>query len=167
MKTYESYPLWMVFVTVLSTLLVILAAGYIMFTLHWITGVLYIIYVILIEYSIYKEGCVNCYYFGKRCAFGRGVIAGLLFKKGDPKKFESKEIKWKDLMPQMLGVLVPSLVGVALLISRGFDLLILIALLYPILSWFAINPLVYGKIACAHCKQGEKCCPALEFFKKK
>jgi hypothetical protein len=33
-------------------------------------------------------------------------------------------------------------------------------------SWFVVNPILYGKIACIHCKQDSICCPALNFFTK-
>ena len=119
------------------------------------------------EYFVYKEACPHCYYYGKVCVAGRGKLAKLLYKKGDPKKFCEREMKFKDLIPQLIVVAVPIVVGIALLISRGFHLLTLIAVLYPIFNWFAINPILYGKLACSHCKQGKKCCPALDFFSKK
>ncbi|MBW2994872.1 hypothetical protein KY312_00830, partial [Candidatus Woesearchaeota archaeon] len=102
-----------------------------------------------------------------RCAFGRGLIAAKIYKKGNPKKFCEKKIEFKDLIPQILVAAVPVVVGIALLISRGFNLLILLATIYPVASWFLINPIIYGKLACIHCKQGSICCPALDFFSKK
>jgi hypothetical protein len=166
-KIYESYPLWMVFIITILQLLVYLAGAYIMFVLSWITGVLYIIYLIIIEVNNFREGCINCCYYGKVCAFGKGVIAAMIFKKGDPKKFLNRELTFKDFIPQVLVVLIPLVVGILLLISRGFNILILIALIYPVFSWFALNPIIYGKLACPHCKQGSICCPALKFFSKK
>lgn len=100
-------------------------------------------------------------------AFGKGVIAAKFFKKGDPKKFCERKLGFKDFIPQILVVLIPLIVGIALLVSRGFNLPILIAMIYPVFSWFVINPILYGKLACIHCKQGSICCPALNFFIKK
>jgi hypothetical protein len=166
-EVYESYPIWMVILINILTLAVYVAGAYIMFVLHWVTGILYLVYLVFIEFSIYREGCVHCFYYGRLCAFGRGAVAALFLKKGDPKKFCERELKWKDFVPQILVAAVPLVVGIALLISRGFDLLILIALIYPVLSWFVLNPIIYGKLACPHCKQGSICCPALKFFSKK
>ncbi len=135
-----------------------------MFVLNWITGLLFIVFILFVESTIYKEGCVNCFYYGKLCAFGRGIIAPLLYKKGNPKKFCEKQIKFKDLIPMILVVAIPVVVGIALLISRGFNLLILLAIIYPVLSWFVLNPIIYGQLACPHCKQGSICCPAMEYF---
>jgi hypothetical protein len=166
-EIYEKYPLWIIAVIDVLNLLVYIAGAYIMFKLSLITGWLYVIFLVFIEASVYREGCANCCYYGKACAFGRGFIAPLFVKKGSPKKFCEKKIEWKDLIPQMLVVLIPVITGIALLISRGFNLRILIALIYPVLSWFMLNPIIYGKLACPHCKQGSICCPAVEFFSKK
>ena len=167
MEHYGRYPLWAVFITLIFTLLVYLSGAYIMFKLNMITGLLFALYLILLEYFTYKEACPNCFYYGKMCFSGRGVLAGILYRKGDPQKFCERKVKLKDLIPQMLVVLIPLIAGIALLFSRGTDILIIIAMLYPIFSWSAVNPLVYGKLACPHCKQGKKCCPAMEFFRKK
>ena len=166
-EIYEKYPLWIVFIYNLVMLLVYLAGAYILFKLHLIMGILYVFYIILLEFTVYKEGCKYCFYYGKRCVAGKGLIAASFVKKGDPKEFCKRQLTWKDFIPQILVVLIPLIIGIALLISRGFNLLILIAMLYPILSWFVINPIIYGKLACTHCKQGSICCPALNFFTKK
>ena len=105
-------------------------------------------------------------YYGKLCAFGKGAIAAIFFEEGTPEKFCERELGFKDFIPQVLVVLIPLLVGIALLISRGFNLLILTAMIYPVFSWFAVNPFLYGKLACIQCKQGSICCPALKFFTK-
>ncbi|MCP3683475.1 MAG: hypothetical protein GY861_12380 [bacterium] len=166
-QIFESYPIWMVIVINILTLSVFVAGAFIMFTLSPITGTLYLAYLIILEAHNFKEGCVNCCYYGKLCAFGKGKIAKIFLRKGDPKKFKERELTWKDFVPQVLVILIPLIVGIALLISRGFNIIILIALLYPVLSWFAMNPIIYGKLACPHCKQGSICCPALKFFAKK
>ena len=165
-KIYESYPLWIIILANILLLAVYVAGAYIMFKLNIITGILYIVYLVFLERHFFKEGCIHCCYYGKSCAFGKGNIAAMFFKKGDPKKFCERELGFKDFIPQVLVILIPLIVGIALLISRGFDLLILIAIIYPIFSWFAVNPILYGKLACLHCKQGSICCPALKFFTK-
>lgn len=138
-----------------------------MFSLSQLTGILYMLYVLIIELQVYREGCKYCFYYGKRCVAAKGLIAPFIIKKGDPKKFCERELSFKNFIPQLLVTLVPLVVGIALLISRGFNILILLALIYPLLSWFIVNPIVYGKIACPHCKQGSICCPASDFFMKK
>lgn len=165
-KIYEKYPLWIVLIVNILMLLVYVAGAYIMFVLSWITGVLFIAYLIVLEFSVYREGCRHCCYYGKMCAFGKGLIARVFFNKGNPKNFR-RELKWKDFIPQILVVVIPAVVGILLMVSRGFNIWILIAIIYPVFSWFVVNPIIYGKLACPHCKQGTICCPALEFFSKK
>ncbi|MFH1450889.1 MAG: hypothetical protein ABIF92_02820 [archaeon] len=166
-KTFDNYPIWVVMIIIILQLSLYVTGSFIMFKLHYITGILYIIFVLFMESTIYREGCRDCFYYGKRCAFGRGLLAPLFVKKGDGKAFREKEVTFKDLIPQVLLSLIPVLVGIALLISRGFDALILIALLYPVILWFGLNEIIYGKLSCPHCKQGKICCPAMEFFMKK
>lgn len=163
---YEKYPLWIVIIINILMLLVYAAGAYIMFVLSWITGVLFLVYIIILELSIYREGCRHCFYYGKRCAFGKGIIARIFFNRGNPKNFQ-REITWKDFITQMLVTIVPLGVGILLLISRGFNAWILAAIIYPVFSWFVVNPIIYGKLACPNCKQGKICCPALKFFSKK
>ncbi len=166
-KIYDRYPLRIVALANILQLAVYVAGAYIMFKLSLITGILYVVYLLLLERSVFKEGCIHCCYYGKFCAFGKGVVAAKFFKRGDPKKFCERRLGLKDFIPQLLVVLIPLIIGVALLVSRGFDTSILIAMAYPLLSWFAINPILYGKLACLHCKQGSICCPALKFFTEK
>jgi len=165
-KIYNSYPLPIVITANALNLILYLAGGYIMFSLSLIAGILYLIYLIIIEVSVYREGCIHCYYYGKLCAFGRGWIAAKIFKRGDPQKFCERELKFKDFIPQILVVLIPLVIGLVLLFSRGFNIWILIATIYPFFSWFVVNPILYGKLACVHCQQGSICCPALKFFTK-
>jgi small-conductance mechanosensitive channel len=165
-KIYNNYPLWIVILANILMLAAYVAGAYIMFALSLITGILYVAYLVLLEVYFLKEGCIHCCYYGKLCAFGKGAVAAIFFKEGDPKKFCERELGFKDFIPQVLVVLIPLIVGIALLISRGFNLLILTAMIYPVFSWFAVNSILYGKLACLHCKQGSICCPALKFFTK-
>ena len=166
LKIYENYPIWIIILTNILMLAVYVAGAYIMFSLGLITGLLYTVFIILLEFYNLKEGCINCCYYGRLCAFGKGLIASKFFKKGNPEKFYERELGLKDFIPQILVVLIPLIVGIVLIFSRGFNIPILIAVIYPIISWFIINPILYGKLACIHCKQGSIGCPALKFFSK-
>lgn len=165
-EIFDSYPSWIVVLASSLILAVYVAGAYVMFVLSLITGILYITYLVFLEYYSFREGCIHCCYYGRLCAFTKGVIAAKFFKRGDPEKFCERELGFKDFIPQVLVLLIPLIMGIALLISRGFDRLVLIAMIYPVFSWFAINPVLYGKLVCLHCKQGSICCPALKFFTK-
>lgn len=164
-KTFENYPSWMVLSYNLATFATYAAGAYILFQLGILFGALYLLFLFYLELSVYREGCVNCYYFGKVCIAGRGKIAPLFFKKGNPKKFCEKEMSFKDLVPQLLSVIIAEVVGIYLLL-QSFSWLIVGVMAVPIIVWVFGNPIIYGKLACPHCKQGEICCPAKDYFSK-
>jgi hypothetical protein len=165
-QAFEKYPGWAVFVHWLIFLIVYFASTYIIsqFSRFW-AGV-YILYIILLEIWTYKEGCSICYYYNKRCFSGRGKIAPLFFKKGDPQKFCQKKVTVWNLLPHALVTLLPIIIGVILLI-KDFNWLILVLAVIPVLNWFVGNQIVFGKIACPHCSQVRICCPAQDFFGKR
>lgn len=164
-KLYECYPASKVFIFNLVTLSVYGVGLYLMYLVWKWSAALFLIYILIIEYSLYKEGCRYCYYYGKRCVAGRGKIVPFFFKKGDSKKFCEKTISFKDFIPHLLIVFVPVLGGIYLMIM-DFSWLILGLTLWPLIVNFVGNPIIYGNIACPHCKQGAKCCPACEYFMK-
>jgi hypothetical protein len=165
-KAFEKYPLSTVLITNGIGLLVCITSVYLVWQLGTGWGILFIVYLLDLEFSAYKHSCSSCYYYGKRCGFGRGKIALFLVRKDDPKKFCQKEITWKDLSPLILGNLIPVLAGIVLLI-KDFNWLILVLTIILIANWFFINPLIYNKLVCLHCKQRRLCCPANNFFSKK
>ncbi|MGD9276634.1 MAG: hypothetical protein PVJ67_05660 [Candidatus Pacearchaeota archaeon] len=164
-ELYENYPWKNVLIYNLVTWSVYFAGLFLMFSVHLFAGVLFFVYILFIEYSVYKDGCRHCYYYGKRCVAGRGKIAPLFFKKGNPKKFCEKTLSFKDFIPSLLVAFIPMLAGIYLLI-KDFSFLILGLTLWPLIVNFVGNPIVYGELACPHCRQGAKCCPACEYFKK-
>ena len=106
-KIFDSYPLWIIILANILILAVYVAGAYIMFRLSLITGILYLAYLVLLERHFFREGCSCCFYYGKLCAFGKGIVAAKFFKKGDPKKFCEREVGFKDFIPQILVVLIP------------------------------------------------------------
>ena len=161
----EKYPIKTVLIFWIVNLLSFVFGFYIISKLNLYLGVLYIIYILILEFKVYKEGCVICCYYGKRCAFGRGLIASKFFKKGDNKKFCDRKLSWKGMIPEILVLLIPIVIGVYFLV-KDFNYLMLVFVIYLALIWFVFNALFYGKLACCYCKQGSICCPAKKFFNK-
>ncbi len=128
-------------------------------------AVLYLLYCLGVEIHVMKTSCVDCRYYGKWCAFGRGKVGPLLFKQGDPKRFTSRCISWKELLPDMFVLLIPLVGGIALLI-QGFSWGTAIMLVALLALSFGGNYLVRSKIACKYCTQRELGCPAEQFFGK-
>lgn len=165
-QPFENYPARTVLIVWLVNLIVYLASVYLIWRLGALWGVLAIVYLFVVEFSTYWEGCTHCYYYGKRCYSGRGRIAPWLVKKGNPQKFCEKPVTFWNLLPHALVSIAPLIVGIILLI-QDFNWLILICTSLPLLQWFMGNQLIFGILACPHCEQGRRCCPAQAFFGKK
>jgi hypothetical protein len=161
--TYDEFPIWMVAISDTVAFGIYAIGTYIMFKLGAFWGWLYLIYCLTVEFRVMRLSCIHCYYYGKLCGLGKGKLAALLFKKGEPKRFLEKKITWKDLVPDFLVSLIPFILGIYLLIVR-FNLLMLALLAILLLLTTVGNGFVRGSIACKFCKQREIGCPAEKLF---
>jgi hypothetical protein len=164
-KTYENFPFSMVLVAVLVNVSIYALGVAILSGFGNIVAALYLLYCLGVEIHVMKMSCVDCYYYGKWCAFGRGKVAPLLFKQGDPKRFTSKCMSWKELLPDIFVLLIPLVGGIALLI-QGFSWIMAMMLVALLALSFGGNYIVRSRIACKYCRQRELGCPAEQFFGK-
>lgn len=162
---YENFPFPMVLFSVLVNISIYALGVVILSGFGNIMAAIYLLYCLGVEIHVMKMSCVDCCYYGRWCAFGRGKLAPLLFKQGDPKRFASKCISWKELLPDMLVLLIPFVGGVSLLI-RGFSLNVVIMIAVLCALSFGGNYIVRSQVACKYCKQRELGCPAERFFAK-
>jgi len=109
---------------------------------------------------------VNCYYYGKLCGLGKGKIAPLFIKKGDPKIFIKRDISWKDLIPDILVLLIPLLGGIFYLFIRFNFLTLVLMAAITILAMPCVG-FMRGCLLCVNCKQRELGCPAEKLFGKR
>jgi len=165
-KTYENYPIWVVILSNLLSIAIYALGFVILIRLGLIFSLLYLIYVSILEFRITKYHCTSCFYWGKTCGFGKGRISALLFKKGDISKFCNKEMTWRDMIPDMLVLLMPLIAGIILLILK-FDFILLSELLLLLILSTSGNGFIRGKLTCSYCKQRELGCPAEALFNKK
>ena len=160
---YENYPFWIIAVATLVSWS-IYAIGIFVFARFGIIWVLlYLAYCIYFEIRLLRGSCVNCYYYGKSCGFGKGRLCALFFRSGDLAKFNKRKITWRDLIPDFLVTLFP-LVGGIILLIRHFDWLILLALAAIWILTTTGNSLVRGSLACKYCRQKDLGCPAAQMF---
>ena len=164
-KTHENFPAWIVILSNLVSILIYTSGFIITLRLGWIAAVLYLVFILAFEYRLISKHCVNCYYWGKTCGFGKGRLSALLFKRGDPVKFCIKEMSWKDLIPDLLISLLPFIICIILLIIKFDFVLSFAAFLLIALTTFG-NGFIRGKLTCRYCKQRELACPAEKLFKK-
>ena len=164
-NSYENYPIWIVILSNIVSLTIYGLGFLIIFRLGLIFLILYSIYILALEYRLIKNYCVNCFYWGKSCGFGKGRLSSLFFKKGDILKFCTKEMTFKDIIPDILISLIPVVIGIVLLIVE-FDFIILFALLLLLILTTIGNGFIRGALTCKYCKQRELGCPAEKMFSK-
>jgi hypothetical protein len=164
-KTHENYPLWFALLSNLLTLPIYFLGAYVIFGFGLIYMLLYLLYCLALEIRLFKMSCVDCYYYGKLCFSGRGLLCSFFFKKGDPKRFSCKEISWKHLILDFLVPLIPIIAGIALSIIN-FNWLRVIVIVTLLILGFPVAGYVRGNLACKFCRQRELGCPAEQLFNK-
>jgi hypothetical protein len=165
-KTYDNYPLWIVFLSGSVSILVYVSGLIIISSLSWIAVVPYSAFILWLEFRLLSKHCINCYYWGKTCGFGKGRLSSWLFKRGNPSEFCDKSFSWKDMIPDLLVSLIPILTAVILMIIR-FNFILLIVTVVLIALTTIGNGFIRGNLTCKFCKQREMGCPAQQLFDKK
>ncbi len=164
-KTYENYPIRIVIESNVVSFGIYVLGFLITYQLGRIPSIIYLGFIVVLEFRLIRYSCTNCYYWGKTCGFGKGRLSALFFKKGVPLKFCNNVITWKYMIPDLLVSLIPLVVGIILLIMN-FEALMLFALILLIALTTAGNGYVRGTLTCRYCKQRELGCPADRLFNK-
>jgi hypothetical protein len=161
----ENYPTAIVIGSNLLSLLIYGIGAFILFRfgIIWVIG--YVFFILILEFRLLSGHCVDCFYYGKTCAFGKGRLSSLFYQKGNPEKFSQMTLTWKDIIPDFLMFMIPVLAGILLLIQE-FTWIVLILIITLFLLGFLGNALVRGQLACRYCKQREIGCPAERLFNK-
>ncbi len=161
----EHYPITTVIVANLVSLLIYVIGAYLLFLIALPLAAAYVIFIGILEVRLLAGHCVDCYYYGKTCAFGKGRLSALLFRKGSPERFGRMQLTWRDIVPDFLVFLIPVLAGTALLVY-DFSAFLLLLVIILLLLGFAGNALVRRRLACCSCRQREIGCPAEKLFDK-
>jgi hypothetical protein len=162
---YEQYPLRVVLISNSLSFATYLIGGFLILQLNFIFLLIYLLFIVTLEVRVLRRSCTGCYYFGKRCAFGKGKISALLFDKKDTKGLGQAKITWKSVVPDFLASLIPMVVGIGLLLVSFDPLILALVLALALLSSIG-NGVVRGSYACKFCKQREIGCPAEKLFSK-
>jgi hypothetical protein len=164
-STFTSFPLGYVVITNAANLLTYGLGAVIVAVMGWWAVVAYLVFCVAFELDIMARGCVDCYYYGKTCAYGKGRLCALLFSRGDPKRFAAREISWAALVPDFLIFLVPAVVGaVYLFIGFAWWRAALIGALLVVFAFRSVA--VHILFSCRFCRQREIGCPAEKLFSK-
>jgi len=162
-RTYENFPAKIV---VLSTAVAVLLYGlgaYILGRLWVPLSILYLLYCLWLEVHVLKRSCVHCYYYGKVCGLGKGKLCSWLFQKGDSQHFAEREVSWREMVPDMMVLVLPLAGGIVLLIKEFTWLPVVLLVILVFLS-LGGNAIVRGSFACRYCRQREIGCPAEKLF---
>jgi hypothetical protein len=152
-RAYENFPLRLVCISVLVNVSIYALGAYILSGYDPLIAALYLLYCIGNEIHVMKMSCVDCYYYGKWCALGRGKVAPFLFKRRDP---VTAKYFLEKLPPDML--VWYSACRRCCAHIKGFSWsMALILTFLPALSW---RQLLVEPIACKYCQQRELSCPA-------
>lgn len=165
LETYKNYPCSTIIVSNVVATGIYFIGLYIIYQIGVIWLLFYLFFMLGLETRLMKKGCVDCYYYGKLCAFGRGKLSSIFFKKGNSKRFAKHKFTLKDILPDFLVSIIPLVLGTALLIIR-FNWLILVLITTLVLLTSLGNGFVRGSLACKFCKQREIGCPAEQLFNK-
>ena len=165
-KTHDNFPSWIVILSNSNSILTYLSGLIITYSLSWIAAILYLVFILTLEFRLLSKHCVNCYYWNKTCGFGKGRLSSLIFKRGDPSKFCENSFTWKDMIPDLLVSLIPLLIAIALMIVK-FNLILLFTSIVLIAFTTIGNGFIRGNLTCKYCKQREIGCPAEQLFSKK
>jgi hypothetical protein len=167
MKTssFENFPWWMIVVSNAVGLGIYAIGLYLMAQLGLVWGLLFAAYCLWMEWRVLSGSCRNCYYYGKLCGFGRGLVCSWFFTKGTEQTLSAKRISWWNVLPDFMVSLIPLGVGIAMLIHR-FSRHALIPLVVLVLLGSVGTGFVRGQIACKYCKQRKLGCPAEQLFSR-
>ncbi|MBN1384264.1 MAG: hypothetical protein JW983_05205 [Elusimicrobia bacterium] len=162
---YENYPLRIIMLSNFVSTATYAIGAFIIYQIGIIWFVLYLIYIMFLEIRLLTKSCVYCYYHNKSCAFGRGKLCSILFKRKTNRKFNELKLTWKDIIPDFMISIIPLILGIILLI-KNFTWLILSLIILLFILMSAGNALIRNSFACRHCKQLEEGCPAAQLFNK-
>jgi hypothetical protein len=160
---YDQFPMPLALFCVLGNLLIYIVGALLLAPLGKSFVALYILYCLGLEIRVLRISCRDCFYYGKLCAFGRGKMCSVLFKKGSPEKFMKKKISWSCLLPDFLASLIPLSIG-GFFLAQHFSWLNLFLVVFLIFIAFPVTGFIRSSIACKHCKQKDLGCPSIIFF---
>lgn len=165
-NTYENFPFRTVLISNALSIGIYASGLIVIAYLGWVVALLFLAFILSLEFRVIRFHCINCYYWGKICGFGKGRVSAWLFKKGNPAKFCIKAMTWKDMIPDLMISLIPLITGIILLII-DFRFPVLLALAVLIFLTTVGNGYVRGSLTCTYCKQRELGCPANDLFSQK
>jgi len=134
----EYYSRKIICTNLLITFLSYFIGTLVIYSFNSIAGICYGIICILTIIVSLKLRCSYCFYYGKKCGFGFGVLSKILFSQGESKEFNNSKNVIPVLIFSLCVSIIPVIVGIVLLIVN-FSVFHLIYLILYILVAFIPN----------------------------
>jgi hypothetical protein len=162
---FETYP-WRLVIVCNAVGLAVYAIGiYVTARLGLAWVAVYASYCVAMELRLLAGSCRRCYYYGKRCGFGKGGLCARIYRRAAEPNLSEKQVAWRDIVPDLLVPLAP-LAACVVLLARRFEWPIVLCIVALVFLSSAGNGYVRGQVACKRCKQRELGCPAERMFNK-
>jgi hypothetical protein len=140
---------------VLSNFLILLMIGlgtYACYLFHPWAAMVYLPWSLIMCYVVLRKlVCANCYYYGKRCDFGWGLISAKLFKKGDIEEFN--EALPVVLTTYSIMMFLPLILLAITRMFTTFPLLLMVIILVIIILFMGPT----RRVGCSRCKMRIYC----------
>ncbi|MCK5743685.1 MAG: hypothetical protein KAH30_03030 [Caldisericia bacterium] len=155
-KGLDKYPISSVVISNLLMLIWIEIGAFAIYMFHPVGGIVYTFLAVFMVYIFLRWAvCRHCYYYGRRCATGWGLISSTLFSKGDESKFTAK-ITQASIAVTYLLILIPPIVILIVLMVKSFVMIYLYTLIVFLVAGF-LSSFVFRARSCAKCKLRISC----------
>ena len=166
-KGLEKYPFSGVLIGNFFMLLWIFIGAISSWFLNPFLAVVFLILALIMVYVVLRKlVCTNCYYYGKRCGIGWGMLSALMFKKGDINKFgKGTGMKLAPMVYVGLFMILPIIFIVTSMFLNPTFLVqkIIVLILILVLSFY--SGVISRQKSCAVCKM-RLICPGAAVRKK-
>lgn len=152
----EEYPLRGVILNNIAFASVLVAGTIACWLISPVFGIVYLVTFAVLVYGVMRRiTCTRCYYYGKRCGSGWGLLAARCFKRGNIEDFNQGP--GAKLAPLVYGlmILVP-LVALALLMAQGFTTTVVVLVAF-LLGMAFYNSGPGRRRVCSVCKMRTVC----------
>ena len=164
-ERFERYPTRFVLISCSQSFAIYVIGALVLWMLIPLASICYLFYCAVLEVKVLRCSCVNCYYYGKICCFGKGRLCSMIFKKGEPGQFAERQATWYEVLPDFMVMLVPVIGGILLLVNE-FSWIVVMLTIALLGLGLPGSALIRGSFACKYCRQKDLGCPAQRLFEK-
>ena len=76
-QRYENFPGWIVVLSNLNQILIYGLGFLVMYKIGLVFSLFYLVFILVLDLRLLKTHCIDCFYWGRNCGFGKGKISAL------------------------------------------------------------------------------------------